>query len=373
MNHRERTLEELAEKAPSVSSKHALVGFDGFVDKIVHPVDRRFGPGDDFQPIETIAEFGGRISAAAGKSANIELYQQMEKLGGNGPIMANALVTAGLKTRYLGALGKPAIHPVFENFAQATQAISITEPGITTAAEFKDGKIMLGNMVALDEITYPNIIDAMGEGAFFDMVSRADLIAMVNWTMLPYLSNVFNELLDKVFPTLPPHENRSFFFDLADPAKRSEGDIRAVLKVISRYQAHGAVTLGLNLSEAQQVYHVLGHEKIGTDDEDLKRMATAIRQDLDLACVVAHPTHCAACATREGVYLVEGPYCEHPKITTGAGDHFNAGFMTGQTLGLSPEACLTVAVSFSGSYVRTAKSPSLSDIANFIRGWEAKD
>ena len=35
---------------------------------------------------------------------------------------------------------------VFEEFAEKTDAISLTEPGITTALEFKDGKIMLGNI-----------------------------------------------------------------------------------------------------------------------------------------------------------------------------------------------------------------------------------
>ncbi len=373
MNYLEKTLDQLADKAATASSKNTLVGFDGFVDKIVHPVDQRFGPGDDFQAIETIAEFGSRISAAAGKSANIELYQQMEKLGGNGPIMANALVAAGLPTRYIGALGKQAIHPVFQDFAEKTQAISVTDPGITTAAEFKDGKIMLGNMAALDEVTYDHMLASAGEGVFMDMLSRADLIAMVNWTMLPYLTQVFNDLLDKALPSLPPHENRHFFFDLADPAKRSEGDIKTVIKIISRFQNYGAVTFGLNLSEAQQIYKVLGHEKVGTDEDDLKLMAQTIRQELDLSCVVVHPTRCAACATRDGTYFIEGPYCESPKITTGAGDHFNAGFMTGMTLGMSPEACLTIAVSFSGSYVRTAKSPSLSDIANFIRGWDSHE
>ncbi|QYY34895.1 PfkB family carbohydrate kinase [Ruficoccus sp. ZRK36] len=373
MDYLEKTLKELANTAASASSRNAVVGFDGFVDKIVHPVDQRFGPGDDYQAIETIAEFGSRISAAAGKSANIEMYQEMEKLGGNGPIMANAVLSAGFNTRYIGALGKLAIHPVFQEFADKTNAISITDPGVTTAAEFKDGKIMLGNMAALEEVTYPAMVEAMGEGQLLDMLARADLIAMVNWTMLPYLTQAFNDMLDKVFPNLPPHENRRFFFDLADPAKRSEGDIRTVLKIISRYQAFGAVTLGLNLSEAQQIFKVLGHSKVGTDEKDLKQMANTIRQDLEISCVVVHPTRCAACATKDGVFFVEGPYCEHPKITTGAGDHFNAGFSVGQVLGLSPEACLTVAVSFSGSYVRTAKSPSLGDISTFIHGWDSHE
>ncbi|WOO40668.1 PfkB family carbohydrate kinase [Rubellicoccus peritrichatus] len=372
MEYREKTLHELGLKASEISSKSALVGFDGFVDKIVNPVDQRHGKGDDFTPISTIAEFGGRISAASGKSANIEMYQRMEKLGGNGPIMAHALLSGGSKVRYIGALGKPAIHPVFKEFAEETDAVSITGPGITTAAEFKDGKIMLGDMQSLDEVTYDSMVEAMGEGALFDAFSRADLIAMVNWTMLPNMSNLFIDLIERVFPNLGPRDHRNFFFDLADPAKRSEGDIASVLNIIKRFQNFGSVTLGLNFSEAQQIYSVLGHEKADSTPDELKRMAMTIRQDLDIATVVVHPTTSAACANRDGAWWVEGPYCEHPKITTGAGDHFNAGFATGQLLGLSPEACLTTAVCVSGSYVRTAKSPSLSDVSHFLRGWDSK-
>jgi len=55
--------------------------------------------------------------------------------------------------------------------------------------------------------------------------------------------------VDKILPNLPPRDTRNFFFDLADPAKRSSSDIREVLDVISRFQAHAEVTLGLNYNE----------------------------------------------------------------------------------------------------------------------------
>jgi len=58
---------------------------------------------------------------------------------------------------------------------------------------------------------------------------------------------------------------------------------------------------------------------------------------------------------------------ENPKITTGAGDHFNAGFCATRMAGLSPTACLTFATSTSGYYVRTAQSPSVGQIENFLR------
>ena len=160
----EKILQEIQSKTFHTSDQLSLVGLDGFVDKIVTPVNKRHGMGEQFDPIETIADLGSRISEAAGKSANLELFPRFEKLGGNGPIMANALLSLGLGVRYVGALGNPSIHPVFEEFAVKTDAISLTEPGITTALEFKDGKIMLGNMVSLEEIDYNQIIQAAGEG-----------------------------------------------------------------------------------------------------------------------------------------------------------------------------------------------------------------
>lgn len=371
MDYKAKTLEELAQKSSRVTGKQALVGFDGFVDKIMDAVDQRQGPGTAYTPIDTISEFGERISAAAGKSANIELYQKREKLGGNGPIMANALLGQGLAVRYIGALGKPEVLPVFQEFKAKTEAVSICEPGVTNAVEFDDGKIMMGTTSSLEEMTYSNIISIMGEGAFFDAVSRADLMAMVNWTMIPNMNAIWNALLEKVLPNLGPRDGgRFFFFDLADPEKRSDGDVKAALSTIRRFISQGAVTLGLNLKEAERVSAVLGHKPVEADAEGLKTMAKRIRQELEITMVVVHPTKSAACATKNEAWHVEGYFVEKPVISTGAGDHFNAGFTTGQLLGLSPPACLTLAVCTSGYYVSTGNSPSLYQIDSFLRNWK---
>ncbi len=369
MDHKQHTLDELSKKAPEISSKTAMVGFDGFVDRIASVVDTRHGQGDKFKRIEHIDDLGKRISAAAGKSANIEMFVNFEKLGGNGPIMANALLSGGAKTRYIGALGESALHPVFEEFGKNTDAVTIADPGVTHALEFADGKIMMGTMSSLDSINYQSILDSMGEGPFFELMAGLDLISMVNWTMIPNMTELFEDLLDKVLPNLPPRETRHFFFDLADPRKRPGEEIKTCLRTISRFQNHGCVTLGLNLDEANQTYGLLGKEQVEPTPENLKRMAEFIRNELAISCVVVHPKESAACADRNGTYWIAGPYVEKPKITTGAGDHFNAGFSTAQLLGLSPEACLTVGVCFSGHYVRTAESPSLTDIQTFIKNW----
>lgn len=370
MSFKIKALQEIETKRGNISSKSGLVGFDGFVDLIKQPVAQRSGPGDNFTPIETIADFGERISRASGKSTNIELHTRFKKLGGNGPIMATALLRTGLKLRYIGTLGKPQIHPLFKDLAEKTEAISLSEPSVTHALEFNDGKIMLEDMTAPQDVTFEAMIAQVGEGILFDIFSRADLLALVNWTMIPHMSEILLALLDRVFPVLPPRDQRIFFFDLADPEKRSDGDVNGVLQIIRRFQEWGTVTLGLNLKEALRIANVLGLSSEEADESDLRRLASRIRQAMQIDTVIIHPRDSAACATRNGSWSIPGPYTQTPFITTGAGDHFNAGFALGQLMNASPEACLTYGVASSGYYVRHGKSPSLNEIDQFIRDWK---
>ncbi len=368
-NYLQQTLAELSKHSGQTTNKNAIVGLDGFVDKIMHVVGRRHGPGTAYDSIPTIAEWGARIQAAAGESANFEMWPQREKLGGNGPIMAYALLAAGIELRYIGMLGQP-VHPVFEDLARRSNAVSLGAPGVTHALEFEDGKIMLGEMADFDNLTYERILKIIGEGAFHDLVARADLIAMVNWTMIPHLTTIFNDVLANVLPHLPPKDGgRIYFFDLCDPAKRSTQDLRAALESIRRFQNHGRVILGLNYAEARKVGDILDVPLAGSTPEQLKTGAMRIREAMSISSVVIHPRDGAACATRDEAVYVKGPFVAAPKISTGAGDHFNAGFCVGALLGLSPIACLTVAVATSGQYVRTAESPSLPSTTSFIERW----
>jgi hypothetical protein len=370
MDFKQRTLHELRSHRQAISGKHVLSGFDGFVDTIVAPVATRAGHGESFSAMTTISELGGRILAAAGKSTNIELYPRMDKLGGNGPIMANALLAAGTSLTYVGALGKTALHPVFQEMAARSEVISFADPGSTIAVEFTDGKIMLGLIKSLDDVTFAQVLQAMGEDRLKARLQQADLVALVNWTMLPHMTGIFEGLLERILPTLPAKPSRRFFFDLADPEKRTLPDLVHALRTIGRFNTFGPVTLGLNLKEAQQVYPALGLGSATEDEAGLRKMASDIRACLGVDTVVIHPKESAACATPAGTAWVPGPYVDRPLITTGAGDHFNAGFSTGQLLGLSPEACLGLGVCTSGHYVRTAQSPSLDHLETFLANWK---
>src|SRR3954468_758070 len=133
------TSKKLAAAAPTVSSIKTLVGLDGFVDNIISVVDKRHDL-ERFDRVKTIDTLGDKIKKASGQSSNYELVVTQQKLGGNGPIMANALASIGMGVTYIGNLGYPSIHPVFADFAKRAHVISIAEPGYTDALKFDDGK-----------------------------------------------------------------------------------------------------------------------------------------------------------------------------------------------------------------------------------------
>ncbi|MDR3636589.1 MAG: PfkB family carbohydrate kinase, partial [Isosphaeraceae bacterium] len=111
---------------------------------------------------------------------------------------------------------------------------------------------------------------------------------------------------------------------------------------------------------------VLGFAPRRDAEAHVADLAGEIRTALAIACVVVHPRRSAAAATSDGTAWFAGPFIEHPTISTGAGDHFNAGFCLGRMLGLSAEECLCAGVATSGYYVRTAQSPTVAQLAEFV-------
>jgi sugar/nucleoside kinase (ribokinase family) len=364
---RQHCAQKLLEMEHDVRLQTAFLGLDGFVDEIVHVVDKREN-AESFQRIPTISDLAARIAAAAGKSTNIELVNHQIKLGGNGPIMANALASLGLRVTYLGALGYPAMHPVFKAFAEKVEAYTVAEAGHTDALEFEDGKLMLGKMVQLNELTWATIQSRFGRDEFLARFSTASLVGFVNWTMIPYMSDFWERLLEEICPALNG-PRRKLFFDLADPQKRTHNDIIRALDLIRGFETYFDVILGMNEKEAAGVGEVLGATRRPSNSDELSALAVRIRESLQINTVVVHPVAYALAAGTQGVDKVAGPYVSNPLITTGAGDHFNAGFCLGKLLGLDNAMSLLTGVATSGYYVRSACSPSVAELAGMLRNW----
>ncbi|MBV9123625.1 MAG: hypothetical protein JO112_09730 [Planctomycetes bacterium] len=347
-----------------------MIGFDGFVDSIIAVVDKRFD-AQRFEAVETIDQFGRKILAAAGQSSNYELVVTMEKLGGNGPIMANALAMFGLPVTYIGCLGYPVLHPVFQELALRAKILSIAGPGLTDALEFRDGKLMLGKHQTLQAVNWERIQEVLGAEEFGRIVGRSRLIDTVNWTMLPALNDIWRRLIDHDLPAQPEAAGRKLvFIDLADPEKRTAEDIREALHLLSAFQGYADTILGLNLKEAVEVAEVLGIDPTKDPEAAIEELARTIRERLRLHTVVIHPRAAAAACSSDGGEVrsawFAGPFVAQPKISTGAGDLFNAGFCLGRLAGLPLEESLCTGTGASGYYVRHAASPTLEELARFL-------
>ena len=341
-----------------------LIGLDGFVDEIIHVVKKRID-FDTYERLELISDLGEQIIRAAGFSANIEFVPKQVKLGGNGPIFANALINCGVNMTYIGALGKENIHPVFSSVSERAKVYSLCDPGHTDALEFNDGKLMLGKIEVLNELTWELVKSAFGGAkSLAEVINTQDVFGMENWTMIPHMSDIWQGMVDEVFPLLDSERRPIAFFDLADPEKRTKEDILRALELIGKFEQKFRAVLGLNEKEAYEIAEVYG-----VNEGELSQIVQKVYEKLGISCLVVHPTKEAMCCVKEGFFRVDGPFCAKPVLTTGAGDNFNAGFCLGLALGLEPLNSLILGVGTSGYYVRKAKSPSLEDELEFLESW----
>ena len=155
----------------------SVMGFDGFVDQILHVVKTRTD-ANNYIRMETLKEFGDFISKAAGLSANIEFIPIKNKLGGNGPIMSNALSNYNLDVTYIGAVGEDSINKVFNEMSKKSTVINISNPGLTDAVEFLDGKLMIGKRECLKDVNWKRIKEKIGIKELTSLFSNAKLVGL---------------------------------------------------------------------------------------------------------------------------------------------------------------------------------------------------
>jgi hypothetical protein len=234
--------QKLLAASAQISRLTAFVGLDGFVDEIVHAwTNGRMQ--NHLSAFRRLPSLPSGFLPQPAKAPISNWSNQRTKLGGNGPIMANALARFGIKVTYLGTLGYPNLHPVFNAFADVAQVNSIAEPGHTDALEFEDGKVMLGKSFHLKEVNWVNIHARYGQDKFAEQLSSADLVGFVNWTMIPYMSDIWQSIQAELCPKFG-ERRRIIFFDLADPEKRSLEDISQALELIAGFERYFDVILG---------------------------------------------------------------------------------------------------------------------------------
>lgn len=319
-------------------NKNFIVGFDGFIDEIYTVANN-----------QKMSDF--RDSFSDGISKNFELIKKTTKMGGNGPILSNALLSLGAKVTSVGLFGGIFKTP-FEDLMKGDSLVcSLGSPCKTTALEFSDGKLMFSDLENIKQVTWNNINRYLTAETY----KNADIIACTNWTMIPDFENIVKRI--------PKSERQIFFFDLADPKRRSKKDLFQILELIRNLNGTNKCILGLNLSEARQVSELFG-TYYGVSEELL---CENIHNNLDcIYSVVVHSKR-KSCAVIDGTFYHQNSFfCENPVILTGAGDHFNAGFLAG-IANETPENSLLWAVGLSGFYVSLGRTPNREELKSFLR------
>lgn len=365
-----RIIKLLKESKKKAAAKNAVIGFDGFVDEIVRVVKYR-GNVDNCAFFQTISEFSEHLSNAAGKSADIELVTSDIKLGGNAPIMANALAWLDVNTVCIGAMGFQEENEAFRRMHEKCRKVSICDPGYTHAFEFKDGKLMFANLTPLEKVSWINLKEVVGLDHLIEMFDRSDLIAFVNWSIIYNAQTIWEGVYREVFPRMNRDSlsRKTLFFDLADPTKRSQEDIKAVVGLISKFSNYCNVVVGLNENEANRVYNALKPEE-NTDAPTLEEKGTYIFNHLNIHLLLIHPVNRCIAVNRDGVILEQGKVVQNPKITTGGGDNFNAGYCFGTLLGFDIADSMLLGMAASGCYVRNGHSPSSVELVEYLLEWE---
>lgn len=381
MNIRE-ALHPILSQSDSNASRpplHVVVGFDGFVDEIIHVIGRRRPGGNGevagVERIDRIADFGGMIEAAAGRSLGREIQIIKVEGGGNGPNFADGMLALGASVDLYGTLGDP-LHPAFASVASRCRTCTAVGDGFgrTLAFEFADGKLMLNEtsrLASLDEAAMRRVIDA---GEYRAACAAAQVVGLVNWSKYPHMTACWRLIQERVLASLT--HRPWLLVDLADPAGRDAAELRDVLELLRGMQAFTRVVLGVNLHEAGVILGAFGDAKPSDEAGSMEGAAAAISRRLNVQLVVIHSQRRAAGAWNAGAggggvgnggaVCIEGAYTDSPLRTTGVGDRFNAGLMYGLASGQGMESAIALGCAAGGYFVRHGLAGSRGEIQAWL-------
>ncbi|MCX6879454.1 MAG: PfkB family carbohydrate kinase [Verrucomicrobia bacterium] len=357
--------------AANPANCRVVTGFDGFIDEMITLVGERHSL-DEFTAVPDIGSFGALVGAAAGHSSLREIVVNAVHPGGCAVNLADGIASLGVAVDCFATLGEP-VHPAFGEIAGKCRGFHSwgREPGRTLAFEFNDGKLMFSAVKQLANFTPQAVRGYLTNGTFAEACAAAQVIAITDWTLYPHMTAVWRMLQDEVFSGLSnrPH----FFIDLVDPSSRSAANIREMAATLRGFEASGPLTLGLNGNEANILcrLHDLPAAPADADAQDALQQAQALRELLGVSRVVVHRIAFAVSSSADAGFAQPGPFCPHPKKSTGAGDRFNAGFCLGLALGMDDADSLALGCAAAGFFVRHARSASHAELADFLTQWKA--
>jgi hypothetical protein len=343
--------------------RRAFLGFDACIDNIVRIVRDKNGKNltKFFTDSDQLGDFLLKLD---NKSCGLELETKLSKIGGNMVITGNALGNLGIKVECVGTFGYPEILPVFRTMSYNCSLHTIADTISATALEFDNSKVIMFDPGPYNNLTWEGIKDLLGTEKICELISDKQLISFVNWSEIENSSQIWKGFLDEIFPeTIKTGPKALFFTDFSDCSRKSEKEIGYALGLLGNFRKYFKVILSLNQNEAALTAKALGLMNSENDEEFIKELFGLINVDI----LVIHRTNDAFSYDGESYEKCDTFFCDEPKILTGGGDNFNAGFCYSVLSDLNPFQSLLVANAVSGSYVKTGISPDAEQLKKFLK------
>ena len=256
---------------------------------------------------------------------------------------------------------------MFNDFAKRIKTYSIGEPGYSDAIEFIDGKLVCGKQQSVSDISWQSILNALSLDELSTLVKQAGLIAFLNWGIVFSMTEIMNQFLHHIGNHLAG-PRKPLFIDTTDPAKRSEADILGLGRNPPEIGTQVRSPSRLQPARDTFIARALGlAEPAANSPLDVLAYSRELRERLRIDGVAIHWSRYAAGTDANFGACVEAQFTGNPQITTGAGDHFNAGFCLGRLLRGDMDTNIRLGIATSGYYVRQAHSPTVPELIEFVK------
>ena len=347
----------------NTADNYAFLGFDACIDYIIRIV-REKKNNEVTGYFTTSSQFGEFLMNLDNKSCGVELQTKLSKIGGNMVITANALGNLGIRIECVGTFGLPEILPVFRTMSPNCSLHTIGDTISATALEFDNSKVIMFDPGPYNNLTWEGVKNLLGIERIKDLISGKQLISFLNWSEIENSSKIWEGVLNEILPSIVITGQKPFFFtDFSDCSRRSKQDIQFAIDLLGRFRKYFKVIISLNQNEADLISKALNVQWQRSDEEFVKEMFKSCNADL----LVIHRTKDALGYDGVAYEKCDTFFCKEPKILTGGGDNFNAGFCYSLFHELNLFQSLLVANAVSGSYVKTSISPDVNKLIDFLQ------
>lgn len=358
---KEEDIRMLHNKAKEDLKFNIFMGFDGFVDKILKPVRMKDRDNTDF--FQTIKEFADYLAAKEGKSCSVALEKVQEKIGGNMPIMANALGTLGCKPVCVGTMGFPEVLPIFRQMSGNCSLISVGNPGYSDALEFISGKLMLGENGDIDALDYRRLISAVPEEELIRYLEECDGAAFLNWGELIGSNDIWENILTRILPKCEFKGRKKMLMDFSDFSKRQKEEVEKLTELIRGYAQYFDIAVSLNENELEQF-----SEKLGFGEMSMEEKLLTLSKRFSCSEMVLHLLGASCYVKGDEILSIEKEIVKNPRTITGGGDNFNAGLLLGLLLEMDMEGAIRLGAGLSSLYVKCGREVTWEELAEYSFG-----